>query len=113
MKSLLGKRIRDIRENKGLTQEFVSKKLGMSRQKLARIENGINDISYELILSLSEIFSISPNEITKVAEANTHGEFRTGGHDISTFSKVEEMITLFYANKSLYLKMISEDNDDI
>ncbi len=113
MKKQIGKRIREIREQKGYTQEFVSQKLGISRQKLARIENGINDISYETILKLSDIFSVDTSEITRDLEVGTREEFRTGGHSTSTFSKVESMINLFYANKSLYLKMTSEDNDDI
>lgn len=113
MKKRIGKRIREIREQKGYTQGTIAQQLGISRQKLARIENGINDISYETIINLSKIFSVDPLEITKVSEVNTCEEFRTGGHSTSTFSRVEDMINLFYANKSLYLQMTSEDNDDI
>lgn len=112
MRKRIGKRIREIREQKGYTQGTVAQQLGISHQKLARIENGINDISYETIINLSKIFSVDPLEITKVSDGVCK-EMRINECSTSTFSRVEDMINLFYANKSLYLQMTSGDNSNI
>lgn len=94
MRKRIGKRIREIREQKGYTQGTAAQQLGISNQKLARIESGISDISYETIISLSKIFSVDPLEITKVSDGAC-GEMRTNECSTSTFSRVEDMINFF------------------
>ena len=42
MNELLGKRIKTLRIAKHFTQEQLAEKIGVSRQKYARIENGTN-----------------------------------------------------------------------
>jgi|APSaa5957512622_1039677.scaffolds.fasta_scaffold96846_2 DNA-binding XRE family transcriptional regulator len=51
-----GKTIRVYRDNMGLTQEQLGKKLGKSRKKISDYENGHRGISKSLALELSDLF---------------------------------------------------------
>ena len=112
MKTAIGKRIRAIREQKGLTQEAVASALAISRQKLARIEKGENDISYDTILKLASVFDINAREITEFDEQEAAEAFRLGGNGKGDFSRIEEIVDMFFANKSLYTCMNPGDTND-
>lgn len=45
---IVGDRLRDIRQKKGLTQEQLAKKTGISRNYYARIERGDTGTSMEI-----------------------------------------------------------------
>jgi len=55
----LSRRIRSIREELGLSQEFVAKRLGINRVAISKIENGERKVSADEIAKLSKIFNIS------------------------------------------------------
>ncbi len=51
--------IRKLRENRNLTQEYVSEKLGMSRQTFGLIEQGERDLTVKEAGILADMFEIS------------------------------------------------------
>ena len=109
MKTLIGEQIRKLREAHNVTQEQIAEALGMSRQRFARIEKGLSDVSYDTIVSVASFLKISSKEITDVCESAVSASFRTGKATIETFGEIEEMIGFFYANKSLYNRMNMEN----
>ncbi len=113
MKTLIGEQIRKLREAKGITQEQIAEKLNMSRQRFARIEKGLSDISYDVILAVADYLGVSTKDITNVCETVEATSFRSGGASVSTFKEIEEMVNFFYANKSLYNRMNVEDPDEL
>jgi transcriptional regulator with XRE-family HTH domain len=96
-----------------VTQEQIAEELGMSRQRFARIEKGLSDISYDVIVAISDFLKINPKEITDICETTSLTSFRAGNSSAETFSKVEEIISFFYANKSLYNRMSAENIDEL
>ena len=55
-----GERIKALREEKGMTQEELAHRLGLSsRTSISHYENG-RDIPRSLIVELAEIFEVSP-----------------------------------------------------
>ena len=58
-----GKRIRQLREERGLTQEAVATGLDISRSSVAQIESGRRNILASELLALSELFGLSCEEI--------------------------------------------------
>ena len=115
MKTLIGEQIRKIREMHNVTQEQMAELLKMTRQRFARIEKGISDISYDTIITIANYLNIDPKEITDVC-ANSSSPvttYRTGTASADTFCFVEEMIGFFYANKSLYKRMNMENSDEL
>jgi transcriptional regulator with XRE-family HTH domain len=55
----LGRRIRQFRESRGLSQEALASLLGVSRPTLSQIETGERRVSAEEIKRLGDIFNIS------------------------------------------------------
>lgn len=60
---LLGKRIKNIRLSKGLTQIEVSSAMNRDQQSLQRVESGRVNPSYLYLLDLSKALNISIEEI--------------------------------------------------
>ena len=53
------KRLKDIREDRNLTQEQVAKFLNMKQQQYSRYENGKNEIPFEYIIKLAQFYEVS------------------------------------------------------
>jgi putative transcriptional regulator len=56
-------RIRDLRKSKEITQEDLSKQVGVSRQSIISIENGKYNPSLELAYKISKTFDCSIEEV--------------------------------------------------
>ncbi len=110
MNHLLGNKLRALREESGMTQEQVAEILGMSRQKYARIEKGVNDITLEILVRVAELYQIEVADITKVLESKRPEPHRMGDGNHGTVDRVYEMLDLFYANKHLYERMNVEED---
>jgi transcriptional regulator with XRE-family HTH domain len=67
-------KIKDIRLKKNLTQEEISKKLGMAQSNYARMERGLSQITVERLGEIAEIFEMSPEAIFSYSEAE--GNFK-------------------------------------
>lgn len=102
----LGKRIRELRERKQLTQEAVACSIGISRQKLARLESGKSDITFAFLEQFSKLIGITVPEITAGLSGSAPATaYRVSAGTQGTFSQVTDMLDLFYANKHLYDKV--------
>ena len=55
--------MKELRRSKGITATFVAKKLGISRDRLSRIENGDSSLPAEFIPVLSYLYGVTPDEI--------------------------------------------------
>lgn len=108
MNELLGHRIRALRTAKGFTQEQIAESMGISRQKYARIENGVNSITLDILLKVANILDITIGDITKVLDDADAVAYRSGDENASS-EKVFDMLDLFYANKHMYTKLQSRN----
>ncbi len=72
--------IRVLRESKGFIQEQIAEKMDCTRQKYARIEKGLIDISYASITAISNILGITTEGITSAVNNTKEEEpmFRKG-----------------------------------
>ena len=57
------RRIRDLREDKDLTQKEIAKMLGMSQTGYSKYETGENDIPTHILLKLAEFYGTSTDYI--------------------------------------------------
>lgn len=56
---LLNNRIKQLRKDLGLTQEKFGEKLGLKKNSISQIENGINSLTEQLLLSVCREFNVS------------------------------------------------------
>lgn len=107
MNAILGGRIKELRESKKLTQEYLAEKLGCTRQRYARVERGESDISYSLLSDISELLGVDVKNITEVLDAPRPlaSLFRIGDQTEEaekSVSFVMEMLDTFFAHKKIY-----------
>ncbi len=57
------KRIRDLREDKDLTQTQVAKILGMSQTGYSKYETGENDLPSSILIKLADFYNVSVDYI--------------------------------------------------
>ncbi len=57
----VGKKIRQARLVRGLTQSAVAKQLGLSFQQLQKYETGYNRVSASKLFELSQLLDVSPS----------------------------------------------------
>lgn len=106
MNAILGARIKSLREAKGFTQEQVAEKMNCSRQRYARLEKGLIDISFASISAIAQILCLNIEEITsavtneKVEEPIFRGN-NVHGHE-DKFLFINNMLDTFYAHRKLY-----------
>ena len=55
--------MKELRTSKGISVSFVAKKLGISRNRLYKIENGETTLPAEFIPVLSYLYGVTPDEI--------------------------------------------------
>lgn len=104
MDGLLGGRIKALRSAHGMTQEQVAEWIGVSRQKYARIENGSNNITLDILTKLAPVFDVTVSDITRVLDENPSVAYRSV-NETKSADKIFDMLDLFYANKHLYAKI--------
>jgi transcriptional regulator with XRE-family HTH domain len=108
MNEMLGSRIKALRNAKNFTQEQVADKIGVSRQKYARIESGVNSITLDILSKVAEVLDVTVGDITRVLDETPVVAYRTGEENGSS-KKIFDMLDLFYANKHMYAKLQHKD----
>lgn len=109
MNKLLGKRIKELRNVNNFTQEQVANMLGISRQKYASIESGINSITLDILSKVAEVLGVAVKDITGVLDGIAAVPYRVSVEREST-KKIYDMLDLFYANKHVYERIRSRDD---
>lgn len=61
----LGRRIKELRESTGLSQEKFAEKIGISQDYLGKIEVCINKPGLRTILKIADALNITVSELTK------------------------------------------------
>lgn len=104
MNELLGGRIKAFRCAKNFTQEQMADQIGISRQKYARIEDGTNGITFEVLSKIAKVLDVTVGDITGVLDETPVVGYRAGSDHVSS-EKIFDMLDLFYANKRFYAKL--------
>lgn len=68
---LIGETIKQLRNEKGLTQDVLSGLAGIARSHLAMIENGSKKANLETLCKIASALNMKPSELTKKIECFT------------------------------------------
>ena len=75
-KLLLGKRIKELRKQRGFTQDYLAEKLNIETRQLSKLETGKNYPSFETVLGLLETFNITFEELVAFEHLNENANFK-------------------------------------
>ena len=94
MNEMLGSRIKALRSAKNFTQEQVADQIGVSRQKYARIESGINSVTLDILSKVAEVLGVTVVDITRVLDETPVVAYRAGEEGASS-KKIFDMLDCF------------------
>lgn len=63
IKKLLGRRIKELRTKKGLTQEKLAELVGVGERNLSKIECGNNFVTSETLTNILNALEVEPDEL--------------------------------------------------
>lgn len=72
---LIGKRIREIRIQRGLTQEIMAEKADVSIAHYSDIERGVTNFSVRILIRIAETLNVSTDELLRPDTHNTSAMF--------------------------------------
>ena len=58
-------RIQYLRKTKGISQEELADKVGVSRQAVSKWENGTSDPNTTNLIALSRLYKVTPEDLLK------------------------------------------------
>lgn len=65
---MFGYKLKKVREQRGWSQEYLAKRIHVSRQSISKWETGKNYPSIEVLLSLSDLFDITVDDLLRSDE---------------------------------------------
>lgn len=68
LKKNIGIALRNLRTQKGISQEKLALETGIGRRYMSDIENGRRNVSLEIIEKLADFFKIKPSELVEKIE---------------------------------------------
>jgi transcriptional regulator with XRE-family HTH domain len=71
--SAFGRRVRELREREGLTQDRLAKLSGMHASVIGRFERGKHDPQLSSVLSIARGLGVSPGELLDTLADTTQG----------------------------------------
>src|SRR4051794_23390899 len=72
--NMIGERLREARETRGLTLTDVAGKAHISAATLSRIENDKQGLDFGLFLILAKVLAVSPADLVDADDADDNGE---------------------------------------
>lgn len=94
-KQLLGKRIKELRKLKGLTQESLSEKVGIDSKHLSRIECGVNFPSLDLLTKIADTLKIEPYLLFQTLQSKTKDELILDINKILETAKEQDVMKFY------------------
>lgn len=108
LKELFGKRIKELRKNRGLTQEKLAELIGLNQRQLSRIESGVNFASSETITRLAIALDIEPKCFFEFNWEYSAEYLRTGTDERPLLKLVEKNNIVTVKSTSVESKIIKE-----
>lgn len=77
IKKLLGRRIKELRTRKGLTQEKLAEMIGVGERNLSKIECGNNFVTSETLSNILSALDVEPSELFNFKHLDEKEELKT------------------------------------
>lgn len=101
-KEIIGKKIRQIRVEKGFSQEKLSEKIDISPRHMCTIENGNSLPSIETFVKIAKILDININEFFNL-NPEINDTLKTEIYDLIQTSSYNELLLIKNIIKAIHL----------
>ena len=95
VKALLGKRIKEFRVDKGLTQAQLAEKIGIDDKHLSNIERGKNMPNPNILESIAEIFGVEIKDLFEFKHLKNSDEVKKELIDIINNLESRELVLAY------------------
>lgn len=109
-------KIRNIRELKNFTQEFMADKLGISQAAYSKIENGATKVSYEKLQDIAKIMGVKVEDIQSFETEKYFNSFNNlkGNNNGIVNIAFDQDIKKLYEDKIVLLeKLLAKTEQDL
>jgi len=110
--TLLGTKIRKLRELKNLKQEYVANALGISQRNYCKIENNEAALTHERLEDIANVLEISVKDILSFDESKVfnvmYNQNATGEIHIQHYHESPKEVNKLYEEK---IRLLEEMND--
>lgn len=97
IKKLLGKRIKELREHKNLTQEKLAEKIGIGQRNLSKIECGNNFVTSETLSKIMSALDVDAKDLFDFNHKNNKEILKRELFEAIKYEKVDiELMYRFY-----------------
>lgn len=115
----IGRKIRKIRELRGIKQEFVAFELGISQQSISKIEQS-EKIEDETLAKIANILGVNSEAIKNYSDettisfiANTYNDNAASYGHYYNFSPIEKIVTLYDEKVVLLERLLASEREKV
>ena len=108
----LSAKIRKIRELKGISQEHIAARLGMSQAAYSRLEKDDKQLTFDKLESIAEVLEIDPMKILNFDEQMIFNNSNQAG-GTANLAKIQHYYAYSEKEKELYESQIEELKKEI
>jgi len=105
----IGLKIKELRIERNIKQEDIASILSTTRQRYARMENGLADISYPSLQKIAASFSVPVSDITSADEEKDllvlFREKENSSNIEGSVGMIMEILRTFHSHEKLYYQM--------
>ena len=115
---MIGNKIKNIRELKNFTQEYMAEKLDISQAAYSKMEKGETKISQDKLNKIAEILEVNPDDITDFDNKkvlNSFNNVKGSNNGIITYNEKDMiLIRQLYEDKvALLEKLLQKSEEEI
>ena len=113
---MIGNKIKNIRELKNFTQEYMAEKLDISQAAYSKMEKGDTKISQDKLNKIAEILEINPDDITDFDNKkvlNSFNNVKVSNNGIITYNEKDMiLIRQLYEDKVALLEKLLQKSEE-
>lgn len=94
--------IKKIREDKGLSQEYMAMKLGISQSTYTKVERGEVNLYVDRLLKIIKIFDVG---LAKIFDEDKQNMFTVNSYDSSSNTNLQVVENMYNDNKDVVNKL--------
>lgn len=112
---MIGYKIKNIRELKNLTQEYMAEKLDISQAAYSKLEKGNTKISEEKLHKIAEVLDVNPEDIIDFDNKkvlNSYNSIKGNNSNITYNDQDIMLIRQLYEDKIVLLEKLLKNAEE-